>query len=154
MADTANDLVLDRVLDAPRDRIWRCWTEPDLLKQWFCPKPWYVSEARLDLRPGGECFTVMNGPGGERIENPGVYLDVVEGERIILTDAFQPGWRPVGRPFMVAHMSFGDAVGGGTAYVARVMHWTTEAKQEHEAMGFHQGWGAAADQLEALAKSL
>lgn len=51
MAEAANDLVLTRVLDAPRDKLWRCWVEPELLKQWFCPKPWYISEARIDHRP-------------------------------------------------------------------------------------------------------
>ena len=40
-------LTLDRVLDAPVAALWRCWSEPDLLKQWFCPKPSYVSEARM-----------------------------------------------------------------------------------------------------------
>lgn len=150
----AKDLVLDRILDAPRDKLWRCWTEPELLKRWFCPKPWFVSEARLDLRPGGECFTVMNGPDGERVDNMGVYLDIVHGERIVLTDAFQPGWRPSGRPFMVAEMRFADAGDGRTKYRARAMHWTEEARNEHQAMGFHEGWGKAADQLEELAKTL
>ena len=71
MTDAANGLVLTRVLDAPRDKLWRCWVEPELLKQWFCPKPWYVSEARIDLRPGGEFFTLMNGPDGEPLIRPG-----------------------------------------------------------------------------------
>jgi uncharacterized protein YndB with AHSA1/START domain len=44
--------------------------------------------------------------------------------------------------------------GGKTRYTARARHWTAEAKTEHEAMGFHEGWGKAADQLEALAKTL
>ena len=63
MTDT-HDLILERNLDAPRDKLWRCWTEPELLQQWFCPKPWYVTDARIDLQPGGEFFTVMNGPDG------------------------------------------------------------------------------------------
>jgi uncharacterized protein YndB with AHSA1/START domain len=90
MTDAANDLILSRVLDAPRDKLWRCWVEPELLKQWFCPKPWYVSEARIDLRPGGEFFTLMNGPDGERFGEPGVFLEVVEKERLVFTDAFRP----------------------------------------------------------------
>ena len=40
------ELVVDRVLRAPRASVWRCWTEPELLKQWFCPKPWFVSEPK------------------------------------------------------------------------------------------------------------
>jgi uncharacterized protein YndB with AHSA1/START domain len=154
MNDTQQDLVLDRILDAPSTSIWRCWTEPELLKQWFCPKPWFVSDVRMDLRPGGEFYTVMNGPEGERFENPGVLLEIAEGERLVFTDAFVPGWRPNGKPFMVAEVRFEDAGNGQTRYTARAMHWNAETRKEHEGMGFHEGWGKAADQLEALARSL
>ena len=154
MTEDHHDLVLTRVLDAPREKLWRCWGEPELLKQWFCPAPWYVSEARIDLRPGGEFSTVMNGPAGERFPNSGVLLDVVAPERLVFTDAFLPGWRPSGRPFIVADVRFADNGDGRTNYDACVMHWTAAAKKEHEDMGFHAGWGKAADQLEALAKAL
>lgn len=154
MTEAENQLVLERILDAPRKNLWRCWTEPELLKQWFCPKPWYVSEARLDLRPGGEFFTLMNGPDGEQFGEPGVFLEVVENEKLVFTDAFRPGWRPAGRPFMAAEVLFADAGDGKCRYVARAMHWSAEARKEHESMGFHEGWGKAADQLEALARTL
>ena len=154
MSTTQNELVLDRILNAPRAALWRCWTEPKLLEQWFCPKPWYVTDAVLDLRPGGAFSTVMHGPDGEEFPNNGVVLEVVPGEKLVTTDAFLPGWTPSGRPFMVAQVTFADAGDGKTRYVAKAMHWTSEAKAEHESMGFHEGWGAAADQLEALAQSL
>lgn len=91
MGDPINALVLERMLAAPRAAIFRCWTEPDLLMQWFCPKPWQVSAARIDALPGGEFFTVMNGPKGERHENPGVFLEVARDRRLVFTDAFTPG---------------------------------------------------------------
>lgn len=148
------ELVLERVLQASRGAVWRCWTEPDLLKQWFCPKPWFVSEVRSQLRPGGEFFTRMNGPNGESHENPGVWLEVVEGQRLVMTDAFTPGWQPKPDPFMVAVVEFEDAGNGATRYRAFARHWTEQARRQHEEMGFHPGWNAAADQLEALAKTL
>lgn len=154
MADNGNELVLSRSIDAPVDRLWRCWVEPDLLKQWFCPAPWFVSEARIDLKPSGEFFTVMNGPAGERHENGGCFLAIEPQRRLVFTDAFQAGWRPAGQPFMVADITFSDAGNGRTDYLARAMHWTEEARKTHEEMGFHEGWGKAADQLEALARSL
>ena len=50
------ELVLSRLIDAPRNKVYRCWTEPELLKQWFAPKPFTTSEALLDTRPGrGKC---------------------------------------------------------------------------------------------------
>lgn len=154
MNDAGNDLILDRVLDAPRPALWRCWTEPALLEQWFCPKPWFVTDARIDLRPGGEFSCLMHGPAGERFPNLGVVLEVVPEARIVTTDAFLPGWQPSGRPFMVAQVLFEDMDHGQTRYIATARHWTPEAKAEHEAMGFHEGWSKAADQLEALARTL
>jgi len=153
-AEPKHVLSLERTFDAPVSTLWRCWTEPDLLKQWFCPKPWYVSEARIDLTPGGEFFTVMNGPEGERFDNPGVFLAIEPERRLVFTDAFRPGWIPGEQAFMTAHVSFEGAGGGRTRYLARAMHWTEETLKQHEQMGFHDGWGKAADQLEALAKSI
>lgn len=147
-------LTLDRVLDAPRAAVWRCWTEPELLKQWFCPRPWYVSEVRSDLRPGGEFFSTMNGPNGESHDNPGVWLEIVEGQRLVMTDAFTSGWRPRADPLMVAVVELSDTAGGKTRYVATARHWTAEARKQHEEMGFHAGWNAAADQLQELARTL
>ena len=58
MSDS-RELKLERVVEAPRDLLWMCWTEPKHLMPWFCPKPWTVSECRIDLKPGGE-FIAMD----------------------------------------------------------------------------------------------
>lgn len=150
------ELVLTRLLDAPREALFRCWTEPELAKLWFAPKPWRVEAAELDPRPGGIFRLVMRGPEGEGADEsavPGVYLDVVPNERIVFTDAFRPGWIPAGKPFMAAEITFTDEA-GKTRYTARARHWSAEDREAHEKMGFHDGWGLCADQLEALAKTL
>ena len=153
-AEPKHVLTLDRVLDASVAKLWRCWTEPELLKQWISHNRWYVYEERMDLRPGGEFYTLMNGPDGERIPNLGVFLEIRPVQRLVTTDAFRPGWVPNDQAFMVADMGFESVAGGKTRYQARAMHWTAEAMRQHEEMGFHPGWNAAADQLEALAQSL
>jgi uncharacterized protein YndB with AHSA1/START domain len=150
----SNDLVLERTLQAPRLAIWRCWTEPALMEQWFCPKPWYVRDVKTDLRAGGQSSMTMHGPAGEVFPNNGLYLEVVPGERLVFTDAFTSAWQPSGKAFMVAEITLADAPGGGTLYKAVARHWNAEDRQSHIDMGFHQGWGVAADQLEALAKTL
>lgn len=154
MTDANHDLVLERIIRAPRAAVWRCWTEPALLEQWFCPKPWRVTDARIDLRPGGEFYGLMRGPDGAQFPSLGVFLHVEPGARLITTDAFRPGWLPSERAFMVSDITFADAGGGKTHYRAVARHWSAEARAEHEAMGFHDGWGKAADQLEALAQTL
>lgn len=152
--DHPHELRLERLIELPREPLWRCWTEPELLMQWFCPKPWQVTEARIDLRTGGEFFTLMQGPQGERFGEPGVFLGIEPGRRLQFTDAFRPGWLPSARAFMVGEVLFDDAGPGKTRYLARALHWSPEARAEHEAMGFHDGWAKATDQLEALARSL
>ncbi len=86
----SHDLQIDRTFKAPRKAIWRCWTETDLLKQWFCPKPWGVEHAEFDLKPGGKSMVIMKGPNGERFENPGCWLEVVPMERLVFTEIFAP----------------------------------------------------------------
>jgi len=148
------ELVLERVFDAPPEKVYRAWMEPDLLRQWFVPKPWGVAAIDHDPRPGGRANLVMRDPEGNEHPNEGVFLEIVPNRKIVTTDAFTEGWIPSGKPFMVAQVTFEAAPGGGTRYVARAMHWNAESKAEHEKMGFHEGWGAAADQLAELLKTL
>jgi uncharacterized protein YndB with AHSA1/START domain len=148
------ELVLTRLLDAPRDKLFRCWTEPALMKQWFAPKPYTTPVVEVDLRPGGASNIVMRSPDGQDMPNPGVFLEIVKNEKVVFTDAFGPNWSPIdGAPFFVAEITFADE-GGKTRYTARAKHWTRENREKHEQMGFHEGWGICADQLEALAKTL
>ena len=156
MTDTPlneRELVLTRLIAAPRAKLYRAWTEPELLKQWFAPLPYTTPVAELDVRPGGSCLVVMRDPDGNDWPNPGVYLDVVENERLIFTDAYVRAWEPSNKPFMTAIVTFADEQ-GATLYTARVLHWTVADREEHERMGFHQGWGQCADQLAALAAKL
>ncbi len=150
---TSHELVLTRLIDAPRAALFRCWTDPELMKEWFCPKPWVVSHAEIDLRPGGGSLVVMRSPDGIEHPHPGIYLEVVPNERLVFTDAYTAGWVPTEKPFMTGIITF-EEEGGRTRYTARVRHWTEEDRKRHEEMGFHTGWGICADQLEALAKTL
>ena len=147
------ELVLTRLIDAPREMLYRCWTEPALLKQWFAPKPYATPLAEMDVRPGGSSLIVMRGPDGQDMTNRGVYLDVVPNERLVLTDAFTEAWQPSAKPFMTVILTF-EKQGEKTLYTARVRHWTVEDREAHEKMGFHVGWGICTDQLAALAARL
>jgi uncharacterized protein YndB with AHSA1/START domain len=148
------ELVLDLTLDAPKEKLFRCWTDPDLLKQWFAPKPWTISKTDHDWRPGGRANIVMRSPEGQEFPSEGVFLEIAPNRKIVTTDAFTEGWQPAGRPFMVAEVTFEDAGEGKTHYRAVARHWNEETLKEHEKMGFHQGWTICARQLEALAKTI
>jgi uncharacterized protein YndB with AHSA1/START domain len=152
--DDARSLVLERRLNASCAAVWRCWTEAPLIIQWFTPAPWTTPKADLDVRPGGENRILMRGPNGEEVDNVGVYLAVEPLRRLVFTDAFSGGFRPsASPPFMVVELTFSPD-GEGCLYRAVARHWTSEAKDQHVAMGFHEGWGRAADQLDALALTL
>lgn len=147
------ELVLSRLIDAPREKVYRAWTDAVILKQWFAPKPWSTPHAELDVRPGGANLVVMSDPDGNEFPNRGVYLEVVPNRKLVITDAYSAAWEPSEKPFFTAVLTFEDE-GGKTRYTARALHWTVEDKETHEKMGFHEGWGQCADQLEAVAKGL
>lgn len=143
------ELVFERHIPASPHEVYRAWTEPEHMKKWFCPLPWRVTDAEADGRPGGCTRITMRGPEGQEERMRGVYLEVWQDRRIVFTDAYVAAWEPSEKPFMTVTVTF-DPEAQGTRYRARVLHWTKEDRQQHEAMGFHEGWGRAADQLIAL----
>lgn len=147
------ELVLTRLIDASPEKLFRCWTDPELMKQWFCPKPWSIAKVETDLRPGGSSLVVMRSPEGEEFPNPGIYLEVVPNRKIVFTDAYTSAWVPSEKPFMTAIVTF-EEEDGKTRYTAIARHWTVADREAHEKMGFHEGWGTCADQLAELAKTL
>ena len=151
--NTSRELSLSRIIDAPREKVFKAWTDPELLKQWFAPLPWTTPQAELDVRPGGANLIVMKGPQGQEFPNRGIYLEVVENERLVFTDAYTSAWEPAEKPFMTVILTFDDHA-GKTKYTARVRHWSVADRETHEKMGFHAGWGQCADQLEALVSKL
>ena len=143
------ELVLTRLINAPRAKVYRAWTDPELLKQWFAPKPYTTPIVEIDARPGGSAYFVMRGPDGKDLPNRGVYLEVVPNEKLVSTDAYVKAWEPSEKPFMTLILTFEDE-DGKTRYTARVRHWSVADREAHEKMGFHEGWGLCTDQLEAL----
>ena len=146
--DPRLDLVLERTIEVPPELVWVAWTEPEHVKQWFTPRPWTVVECEIDLRPGGIFRTVMRSPDGQTFPNVGCYLEIVPNERLVWTDALLPGYRPSESPFFTAVITL-EPEGNRTRYTATAMHRDTEGRERHEAMGFHDGWGKALDQLVA-----
>lgn len=140
------ELMLTALIDAPREKVFRAWTDPELITQWFTPHPWKTTHAELDVRAGGSSMVVMADPDGNEFPNHGVYLEVVPNEKLVFTDAFTSAWEPAEKPFFTGVLTFEDE-GGKTRYTVRALHWTPESRAEHEKMGFHEGWAQATRQL-------
>ena len=156
------DLVLERTLDAPVDLVWKAYTDPEHLKQWFAPKPYQISECELDLRPGGIFRIRMVGPDGFDTGhgNAGCVLEVVERERLTWTSALGPHYRPAEmgegcESFpMTAIVTFADVGNGKTSYKTVALHKDAADRENHEKMGFQDGWGTVAGQLAEYARTL
>lgn len=82
------ELVIDRIYDAPRELVFKAWTEPERVKRWWGPKGFTTPVSEIDLRPGGVCFSCMRSPEGKDYWSKGVFREIVEPERIVCTDSF------------------------------------------------------------------
>jgi len=151
--DPDTDLSFTRTLAAPRRLIWECWTDPKHIPHFFVPAPHKVTAVDIDLRAGGRFNTTFD-VDGNTMDNKGVYLEVAPFEKLVFTDAYTEGWKPAPEPFMTAILLLADAPDGGTTYTAIARHRTPDTRKAHEDMGFFDGWGTVATQLEAYAKGL
>lgn len=145
------DLVLEKVVDVTPEQLWKAWTDAEGLKNWFCPKPWGVSECRIDLRVGGEFYTLMKSPEGDTFPNHGCYLEIVPNRKLVWTDALLKDFRPSEGGFMTAILELIPHE-KGTLYRATAIHKNEEGRKQHEQMGFKEGWGIVLDQLVAYIK--
>jgi uncharacterized protein YndB with AHSA1/START domain len=149
--DPDRDLLLERLVDVPVELVWKAWTEPEHLMQWFTPRPWQTVRCEIDLQPGGRFLTVMRDPEGTEYPNLGCYLAVEPPTRLVFTSALHPGYRPLPADedpglLFTAELTF-EAIGDSTRYSARAIHGAGEVARQHEQMGFLDGWGTALDQL-------
>ena len=151
--DPKLDLVLERVVDVPRELVWAAWTKPEHMVHWFAPKPWTTTHCEIDLRPGGIISFTMRSPEGKDFPNIGCVLEVVPQERLVWTDALLPGYRPSEKPFFTAIIAL-EKQGKGTRYTATAIHRDPAGRKQHEEMGFHEGWGQCLDQLVAYSKTM
>lgn len=84
----AEELIIERVFDAPRGRVWSAWTEPALMREWWGPRGFTTPFCKIDLRVGGTCLSCMRSPEGRDFWSTGVYREIVPPEKIVCTDSF------------------------------------------------------------------
>ncbi|HZP70183.1 MAG TPA: SRPBCC domain-containing protein [Pseudolabrys sp.] len=159
------EFVLSRVLDAPRDLVWKCFTDPERMKHWWGPKGFKVIASKMDLRPGGTYHYGLQTPSGQAMWGKFVYREIVPGEKLVFISSFsdQKGGttRHPGHESwpleLLSTFTFEDVPGGKTKFTVR---WSPHNATEAEAKTFDssrnsmmQGWSGTMEQLEAyLAK--
>ena len=158
MSDT--DLTLERVLNAPRAMVWKAMTTPELMKQWWAPRPFETPEVEIELKPGGIFYTRMVGPDFEH-KGAGCVLEVIDREKLVWTSALGPEFRPndLGDAEDCTAFAFTAVItladdGDKTLYRVLALHKNAKDKDAHAVMGFEHGWGICADQLGEVAAGL
>nr|WP_132432986.1 SRPBCC family protein [Pseudonocardia endophytica] len=151
--DTELDLEVQRVIRAPRDRVWRAWTDPARFERWWVPAPARCRVEAMELVPGGAFRTLISTDDGAFVPHmDACVLAVDDGARLLFTDALTGGWRPSSQPFMTAEITLADHP-DGTAYRAMAMHRDRTDRDTHESLGFLDGWGTVVAQLADLVES-
>jgi uncharacterized protein YndB with AHSA1/START domain len=145
------DLKLERVIDISPALAYKAWTTPSLHKEWFCPPPWKVTNAEMELYPGGRFSTTMKSPEGHEMTNEGCILEIIPNEKLVWTSTMTKGFRPSENDFVTVHLFF-DAHPEGCFYRAYALHKDAETRKQHQEMGFETGWGITLDQLVTLMK--
>jgi len=155
----SNDFVISRTFDAPRDLLWRVFTEPEHMKQWWGPKGFTVIASAMDLRPGGTYLYGLKSPDGHAMWGKFTYREIVPQERLVFINSFSDEKGGVTRHPMspswplelLSTFTFEDAGAGKTKFTVR---WAPHNASEEERKTFNagrdsmnQGWGGTLDQL-------
>jgi uncharacterized protein YndB with AHSA1/START domain len=149
-------LKVDRIFDAPRELVFKAWTEPKHVMQWWGPKDFTSPYCTIDLRPGGEFLFCMRGPDGTDIWTKGVYHEIIVPEKIVSTIWFSD---KDGRKLKPTDYGMGDdiphemddvvtfEVHAGNKTRLTVRRNTPEAMSKK--YGEVQGWNESLDKLAA-----
>ena len=142
------DLSIHRVIRAPRKAVWKAWTNPDSLAQWWIPSPMLCRVERLKVRPGGAFVTKMSADDGR------TFVPHMDACFLVLTNAVDSRWRPASPApvAMTAEVTMTDHA-EGTDYRIVARHADPAARDRHIDLGFADGWGTVADQLAGFAES-
>jgi len=145
----AKSLLVERVFDAPRELVFKAWSEAERLSQWWGPRLWPTTYCTVDFRLGGVWHYCMTGPDGTQSWGKAVYTEIVPPERIVYTDMFsdEAGNSLAGMPTMVITVEFVD-LGGKTKLVSRAEFASKEELESLVQMGMVQGLTETWDRLE------
>lgn len=144
------EIRITRVFDAPRELVWKAWTESEHVAAWWGPRGFSTRVEELDLRPGGRSRYVMIDAQGKEYPVEGVFREVVPFERIVTTDEFGEDYEHAGGylPSGIVLTCLFEAFGQRTRLTLRIVHPTVEDRVKHEELGVIPGWGSSLDCLE------
>ena len=154
MTDTAaaREITITRVYEAPRELVWRAWTEPELIKRWWSGGGAHgeVTSVEVDLRVGGAWRYVVRGDHGTELGWSGTYREIEPHERLVSTEWFELA--PAGSESVnTATLTETD---GRTTLTVLVQHRSKANRDGHLESGMEAGMQVVLDELEKVAISL
>lgn len=145
------EIVITRIFNAPRELVFKAWTEAKHIEQWWGPEGFTTRVTEMDLRPGGQWCYVMISPDGTEYPAQGVFREIVPPERLVTSDEFGEGIEkvldvdlPQG---MVTTVLFED-LDGKTKLTIQIVHESADDRRKHEEMGVVPGWNSSLDCLD------
>jgi uncharacterized protein YndB with AHSA1/START domain len=144
------EIIITRIFNAPRDLVWKAWTDANHVAQWWGPKGFTTRVTKLDLYPGGQSQYVMIAPDGTEYPVKGVFQEIVPFERIVTTDEFDEAYAATNTDLpqgMIVTVLFED-LGEKTKLTLQILHPTVDDRRKHEEMGVVDGWNSTLDCLE------
>ena len=144
------EIVMTRVFDAPRELVFDALTKSELLKRWFGPHGWTLTECEVDLRVGGAWRFFSRGPGGHTMGMRGVYREIVRPERVVYTESFDD-WADAGAALITATLAEHD---GRTTLTCVSLAPTREVRDAVLASGMEHGAAETYDRLADLLPTL
>lgn len=99
------DIIITRIFDAPRERVWKAWSEPEQLMKWWGPKTYTSPSCKMDFREGGKYLFCMRAPNGKDYWTTGVFKEIKPLEKIVWTDSFAD---ENGNPVPASYYGMGD----------------------------------------------
>ena len=162
MEENKKEIVIERVFDAPREKVWDAWTNTEMVKKWWGPKDFYAPSVEIDFRVGGKYIYAMHGPKGTQFDkdmySAGVYKEIVPMEKLVVTDYFsdKDGNKtspteqglPTDMPEeMTVTVLFEDVADGKTKLS---IVYQPESDKQYDAMlksGMKEGWATSLDKL-------
>jgi uncharacterized protein YndB with AHSA1/START domain len=149
------NLVLTRLISAPRERVFKAWTDPKQFARWWGPHTFTAPVVELDVRPGGKINVQMQGPKGSPWENPypmgGEFREVSPYDRIVFTATLSDGKGGVALENL-NEVTFSDK-GGKTELVLKVTVLKSTPEMAGALGGMEQGWSESLEKLAALAEN-
>jgi len=137
-----------RAFDAPRELVFRAYSDAEAIKQWFGPAPWPVTYCEMDFRVGGTWHFCMTGPDGQQGWSIAHYEEIVPPERIVYRDAFSDADGNVVPPQARITVRFEERGPNRTLLRSESVYASNDERDWVISMGVEEGIGLTYDQLE------